>query len=84
MASKRVPLPNSNWVRSTKMPKWAICLDPSARHYGWKMAEYDGRWVSGGELSLGEIEWALNEPTLAEHHHLFQALLDSKETPDVK
>jgi hypothetical protein len=51
------PLPSKMWVRSTKMPEWAICLDPAHSHYGWKMLENpDGvNWVSQTRLTLTEV-----------------------------
>lgn len=62
-----VDLPNKLWIRSTKKPGWAICLDPDDRFFGWKMFEHpDGRWVSGGALSRDEVIYARTKPELAE------------------
>lgn len=60
-----IELPNELWIRSTKMPEWAICLDPDDRFFGWKMFEHpDGRWVSGGALSREEVIRAKEKPEL--------------------
>lgn len=51
-----IDLPNSKWVRSPKMPEYAVCMDPQDRFFGWKMMENpDGvHWTSVGKMSLEE------------------------------
>ena len=72
--AKQVALPNEKWIRSPKMPQWAICLDPDALHYGWKMYECNGQWVSGATLQLHEVKGAMGKISLQEHWSLFQQL----------
>jgi len=38
------------------MPNWALCLDPEADFFGWKMYECNGKWISGGKLTLREVQ----------------------------
>jgi len=52
-------LPNMNWVRSPVMPDWALCLYPEADFFGWKMYELNGKWISGGKLTLNEVQTCL-------------------------
>lgn len=72
--TKRVPLPSKLWVRSTKMPEWAINLDPESIHYGRKMREWGGEWIWRELLTFEEIAWALQEPELAEYRQHLLAL----------
>lgn len=69
-----VPLPNDKWIRSTKKPNWALCLDKENRMYGWKMYELNGGWVSGSALSMSEVEIALQSDSLQVHRELFEGL----------
>lgn len=73
-----VELPNENWIRGTKQPDWAICLDPANRFYGWKMYERNGNWVSGARLTGEDVVKAMSMPALREHWPKFQALLDHR------
>ena len=57
-------LPSDKWARSTKQPKWALCLDPDNRFFGWKCYDNHGRWVSGTKMTLEEIEQALQKTDL--------------------
>lgn len=73
-----IDLPTENWVRSPKMPDWALCLDPAWVHYGWKMYECNGNWVSGHRLTNEEIEQALTMESLEEHWPKFRLLLEHR------
>lgn len=69
-----IELPNDQWVRSTKQPNWALCLEPANRFYGWKMYECNGRWVSGAKLTRDEVDTALTLAELHEHKQKLAAL----------
>ena len=75
-----IKLPNDKWVRSTKLPQWALCLDPQARHYGWKMYEGPEGWVSGSALTLYEIRNGLTKEDLRAFWPDLQALLEHRTT----
>lgn len=55
-----IDLPNMNWVRSPVKPDWALCLDPEADFFGWKMYECNGNWVSSEKLTLNEVQTCLS------------------------
>ena len=76
----QLSLPSDKWVRSTKKRGWALCLDPAYSHYGWKMYECNGQWVSGAEISNDEIMDVLQgeHAQLQAHADLFDALLDHR------
>lgn len=76
-ADERTPLPSDKWIRSPKKPGWALCLDPAYAHYGWKLYECNGQWVSGCLLTDDEIMDVLQgeHPALWEHYDKFDALL---------
>jgi len=71
-----VDLPNENWIRSEQQSEWAVCLDQTARFYGWKMYECNGDWVSGQKLTVEEAEYALSCGPLRQHWPKFQSFLD--------
>ena len=50
-------LPNDRWIRSAKMPEYAINLDPDSLFFGWKMVEGEcyKKWVSVAQLKTNEI-----------------------------
>lgn len=62
-----IELPNSSWLRSTKMPEYALCLDPNDEFFGWKMKEYNNRWVSIEKLSLDEIKSVMKKQGCQSH-----------------
>lgn len=70
------PLPNEKWIRSPLRADWAVCLDPEARHFGWKMFECNGAWVSGAEIGLKEARWVLKQQHLSALWPLMQPLID--------
>lgn len=72
-----VPLPNSLWLRSTKQPEWATCLDPEdAVNYGRKCRERESLqcWEPRGLLRLDEVELALSYNDCSSHWPQLTAL----------
>jgi hypothetical protein len=78
-----IDLPNENWIRATKRPDWALCLDSNNSFYGWKMYEMNGYWVSGARLTAEEIVKAMGMPALAAHWSKLQALLAHRAKNDI-
>ncbi len=62
-----VELPNSDWIRSPKMPNYAVCLDRNNRFFGWKMTECNGNWTSVGKLTPEELVKAGRSHDFAAH-----------------
>lgn len=72
-----IPLPNENWLRSPLLPTYALCLDPSAAFFGWKMVEneaYKG-WESVSKLTEAEVVAAITYPSCATHVEQLTKLL---------
>lgn len=73
-----IDLPNDNWVRSPKQPNWALCLDPAAKCFGWKMYENVAyqQWATGTPLTPAEVDKALLNNTLQKHWPQLKQLRD--------
>lgn len=75
-----IDLPNNLWIRSTKQPDWAICLDPDdADRYGRKCREREELqcWEARSLLRLDEVQWSLQEYDCRTHWLQFAMLLVS-------
>lgn len=57
IAHGRLTLPNEQWLRSPKMPEYAICFDPADPFFLWKMVENEayGTWTSVAALTPEEM-----------------------------
>lgn len=76
-ANQRVPLPNANWIRSEKMPEYAINLDPESRFFGWKMREHAGsQWVSVLPMRIADVCKCFKYAAFANHHDRLADLLE--------
>ena len=64
-----VELPNDQWLRSPRLPEYAICLDPSNRFYGWMMVENEAHktWSSVSRLSVIDVERVTLSPDCRSH-----------------
>lgn len=72
-----IPLPNENWLRSPLLPTYALCLDPSAPYFGWKMVEDEvyRRWVGVSKLEEAEVIAAISYPSCSTHVEQLTKLL---------
>lgn len=52
-----IPLPNDKWLRSSKMPNWALCFDSSSPYFLHKMCEdfASGTWIKSDVLTQEEL-----------------------------
>lgn len=63
-----IELPNKNWLRSTKKPEYALCLDTDDSFFGWKMVEDNCcGWVSVSRLTIDEVGKAINKIDCQSH-----------------
>lgn len=69
-----IDLPNTNWVRSTKMPSYAVCLDPQSDFFGYKMVESGDRWVVVSALKPKEVSFALHSVDFENHQQQLRQL----------
>lgn len=75
-----IPLPNVKWVRSTKMPAFAICMDPDSPFFCCIMTENASRddWAKVSALGAEDMVEFIEavDPALEPFKPLVRARLD--------